>query len=216
MIHVSYGTVMGDDGKPFKTRGGDTVGLEGLLDEAEKRALAVAKEQNPNLEPSRQQEIGKVVGLGALKYADLSQNLTSDYKFSYDKMLALRGNTATYLQYANARVHGILRKLDTDTEKLSASADAIVFTENVERQLGMQLLRFDEVINDVLIEYKPNLLCNYLFDLAQLFARFFDQCPVRDAASQEIQNSRLQLCGLTSRTLTCGLGLLGIDSLERI
>jgi len=216
MIHVSYGTVMGDDGKPFKTRGGDTVGLEGLLDEAEKRALTVAKEQNPNLEQSRQQEIGRVVGLGALKYADLSQNLTSDYKFSYDKMLALRGNTATYLQYANARVHGILRKLDTDTEKLQSSADAILFTETVERQLAMQLLRFDEVLSDVLHEYKPNLLCNYLFDLAQLFARFFDQCPVRDAGSQEIQNSRLQLCGLTSRTLTIGLSLLGIESLERI
>jgi len=216
MIHVSYGTVMGDDGKPFKTRGGDTVGLEGLLDEAEKRALTVAIEQNPNLEQSRQQEIGRVVGLGALKYADLSQNLASDYKFSYDKMLALRGNTATYLQYANARVHGILRKLDTDTEKLRSSADAVQFTETVERQLAMQLLRFDEVINEVLNEYKPNLLCNYLFDLAQLFARFFDQCSVRDAESQEIQNSRLQLCGLTSRTLTCGLSLLGIESLERI
>ncbi len=216
MIHVSYGTVMGDDGKPFKTRGGDTVGLEGLLDEAEKRALAVAIAQNPNLEQSRQREIGRVVGLGALKYADLSQNLTSDYKFSYDKMLALRGNTATYLQYANARVHGILRKLDTDTGKLQGSTEAIQFTETVERQLAMQLLRFDEVINEVLNEYKPNLLCNYLFDLAQLFARFFDQCPVRDAGSKEIQNSRLQLCGLTSRTLTCGLALLGIDSLERI
>ncbi len=216
MTHVSFGTVMGDDGKPFKTRAGDTVGLEGLLDEAESRALAVAKEQNPNLEDSRQQEIGRVVGLGALKYADLSQNRTSDYKFSYDKMLALRGNTATYLQYANARVHGILRKLDTDTERLKAAGDEVVFTELVERQLAMQLLRFDEVIYDVLVEYKPNLLCNYLFDLAQLFARFFDQCSVRDAETDAIQKSRLQLCGLTSRTLTCGLSLLGIESLERI
>lgn len=216
MTHVSFGTVMGDDGKPFKTRAGDTVGLEGLLDEAESRALAVAKEQNPNLEDSRQQEIGRVVGLGALKYADLSQNRTSDYKFSYDKMLALRGNTATYLQYANARVHGILRKLDTDTERLKAAGDEVVFTESVERQLAMQLLRFDEVIYDVLVEYKPNLLCNYLFDLAQLFARFFDQCSVRDAETDAIQKSRLQLCGLTSRTLTCGLSLLGIESLERI
>ena len=216
MTHVSFGTVMGDDGKPFKTRAGDTVGLEGLLDEAESRALAVAIEQNPNLEESRQQEIGRVVGLGALKYADLSQNRTSDYKFSYDKMLALKGNTATYLQYANARVHGILSKLDTDAARLRSSADDIVFTETVERQLAMQLLRFDETIDEVLVEYKPNLLCNYLFDLAQVFARFFDQCSVRDAASAEVQRSRLQLCGLTSRTLTCGLGLLGIESLERI
>ena len=216
MTHVSYGTVMGDDGKPFKTRAGDTVGLEGLLDEAEKRALEVAREQNPNLEQDRQQEIGRVVGLGALKYADLSQNKTSDYKFSYDKMLALRGNTATYLQYANARVHGILRKTETSTEQLRNSTDDILFTEAVERQLSMQLLRFDELLNEVLDEYKPNLLCNYLFDLAQLFARFFDQCSVRDAASDEIQRSRLQLCGLTSRTLTTGLSLLGIESLERI
>lgn len=216
MTHVSFGTVMGDDGKPFKTRAGDTVGLEGLLDEAESRALLIAKEQNPNLEDSRQKEIGRVVGLGALKYADLSQNRTSDYKFSYDKMLALRGNTATYLQYANARVHGILRKLDTDTEKLKAAGNEVVFTETVERQLAVQLLRFDEVIYDVLVEYKPNLLCNYLFDLAQLFARFFDQCSVRDAQTDAIQKSRLQLCGLTSRTLTCGLSLLGIESLERI
>ncbi len=216
LTHVSYGTVMGDDGKPFKTRAGDTVGLEGLIDEAESRALAVAKEQNPNLEEDRQKEIGRVVGLGALKYADLSQNRNSDYKFSYDKMLALKGNTATYLQYANARVHGILRKLDTDVEKLRSSTDDIIFSEAVERQLAMQLLRFDETINEVLAEYRPNLLCNYLFDLAQLFARFFDQCSVRDAASSEIQLSRLQLCGLTSRTLTCGLELLGIESLERI
>lgn len=216
LTHVSYGTVMGDDGKPFKTRSGDTVGLEGLLDEAEKRALNVAKEQNPNLEENRQKEIGRVVGIGALKYADLSQNKSSDYKFSYDKMLALRGNTATYLQYANARVHGILRKLETNTDALKTAGASIIFSESVERQLAIQLLRFDEVINDVLSEYKPNLLCNYLFDLAQLFARFFDQCSVRDAASQEIQNSRLQLCGLTSRTLTTGLELLGIESLDRI
>jgi len=216
MTHVSFGTVMGDDGKPFKTRAGDTVGLEGLLDEAERRALQVAKEQNPDLEQDRQQEIGHVVGLGALKYADLSQNRTSDYKFSYDKMLALRGNTATYLQYANARVHGILRKLDTSTDQLQSSQANLVFSEPVERQLAVQILRFEEVIDDILVEYKPNLLCNYLFDLAQLFARFFDQCPVRDAATDEIKNSRLQLCGLTSRTLTLGLGLLGIDSLERI
>ena len=216
MTHVSFGTVMGDDGKPFKTRAGDTVGLEGLLDEAERRALAVAKEQNSTLEASRQEEIGRVVGLGALKYADLSQNRTSDYKFSYDKMLALRGNTATYLQYANARVHGILRKLATSTDQLRQSGGEIIFTEAVERQLAMQLLRFEEVIDEVLVEYKPNLLCNYLFDLAQLFARFFDQCSVRDAESDEVQQSRLQLCALTSRTLTLGLGLLGIESLERI
>ncbi len=216
LTHVSFGTVLGDDGKPFKTRAGDTVGLEGLLDEAESRALAIAREQNSQLEEDRQLEIGRVVGIGALKYADLSQNRSSDYKFSYDKMLALRGNTATYLQYANARVHGILRNLDINPRSLRDTPGEFIFEETVERQLAVQLLRYSEVLNDVLIEYKPNLLCNYLFDLAQLFARFFDQCPVRDAASAELQQSRLQLSDLTARTISGGLELLGIEALERI
>ena len=216
MTHVSFGTVLGDDGKPFKTRAGDTVGLEGLLDEAESRALEIASQQNPDLDPDRQQLIGRVVGIGALKYADLSQNRSSDYKFSYDKMLALRGNTATYLQYANARVHGILRNLDVSADKLREQPVAFVLDEPVERQLALKLLQLDQALNDVLIEYKPNLLCNYLFDLAQLFARFFDQCSVRDASSQDLQTSRLQLCDLTARSMSKGLELLGIDSLDRI
>lgn len=214
--HVSFGTVLGDDGTPFKTRAGDTVGLEGLLDEAESRALAVAREQNPGLQEDRQLEIGRVVGIGALKYADLSQNRSSDYKFSYDKMLALRGNTATYLQYANARVHGILRNLDVSAETLREAPHEFIFVEPAERQLAIQLLKFSEVLNDVLVEYKPNLLCNYLFDLAQLFARFFDQCPVRDAGSDELQRSRLQFCDMTARTISTGLGLMGIEALDRI
>jgi len=154
--------------------------------------------------------------IGALKYADLSQNRSSDYKFSYDKMLALRGNTATYLQYANARVHGILRNLDVTADSLRKAPVAFVLDEPVERQLAIKLLQFDQALADVLVEYKPNLLCNYLFDLAQLFARFFDQCSVRDAGSSELQTSRLQLCDLTARSLSKGLQLLGIDSLERI
>ncbi|OED38683.1 arginine--tRNA ligase [Chromatiales bacterium (ex Bugula neritina AB1)] len=216
MTHVSFGTVLGDDGTPFKTRAGDTVGLEGLLDEAESRALAVAKAQNPDLEEGRQAEIGRVVGIGALKYADLSQNRSSDYKFSYDKMLALRGNTATYLQYANARVHGILRNMNVSVESLRGADGELIFAEPVERQMAIQLLRFSEALDDVLVDYKPNLLCNYLFDLAQLFARFFDQCPVKDAGSVELQQSRLKLCDLTARTLTTGLDLLGIEALDRI
>lgn len=216
LTHVSFGTVLGDDGKPFKTRAGDTVGLEGLLDEAESRALRIAEAQNDQLEESRQKEIGRVVGIGALKYADLAQNRTSDYKFSYDKMLALRGNTATYLQYANARVHGILRNLDITGQSLREAPAGFVFEQAVERQLAVQLIRYGEVLNDVLVEYKPNLLCNYLFDLAQLFARFFDQCPVRDAGSKELQQSRLQLSDLTARTISGGLELLGIEALDRI
>ena len=216
LTHVSFGTVLGEDGKPFKTRAGDTVGLEGLLDEAESRALAVAIEQNGQLEETRQKEIGRVVGIGALKYADLSQNRSSDYKFSYDKMLALRGNTATYLQYANARVHGILRNLDITLESLQNNPAEFIFQEPVERQLAVQIVRYGEVLNDVLIEYKPNLLCNYLFDLAQQYARFFDQCPVKDAPTPALQTSRLQLSYLTAGTITGGLELLGIEVLDRI
>ena len=131
-------------------------------------------------------------------------------------MLALRGNTATYLQYANARVHGIFRNLGIEAESLTRDPGDFIFLEPVERQLALQLLRYSEVLNDVLIEYKPNLLCNYLFDLAQLFARFFDQCPVKDAGSDELQRSRLQLSYLTSRTVSGGLELLGIEVLDRI
>ncbi len=214
--HVSFGTVLGEDGKPFKTRSGDTVGLEGLLDEAESRALAVATEQNADLPPERHEEISKVVGIGALKYADLSQNRSSDYKFSYDKMLGLRGNTATYLQYGYARVQGIIRRTEADVEAIRANPAPFEFEKDVERQLGVKLIRFGEALDEVLVEYKPNMLCNYLFELSQLFAQFFDQCSVKDAGSESLQTSRLQLCDLTARTVKTGLGLLGIGVLDKM
>ncbi len=173
LTHVSFGTVLGEDGKPYKTRSGVTVGLEGLLDEAETRALAIASEQNPNLTPSEQQQISSVIGLGALKYADLSQNRASDYKFSYDKMLALKGNTATYLQYSYARVQGILRKVDADLDELRKNPVPIEFEKDVERQLAIKLIRFGEALDEVLLEYKPNILCNYLFELSQIVRPVF-------------------------------------------
>ncbi len=218
--HVSFGTVMGKDGKPFQTRSGDTVGLAGLLDEAERRALVIAKEVNETLshpvDESQLKENALVVGIGSLKYADLSQNRSSDYTFDYDKMLALKGNTATYLQYGYARVQGIWRKVDTDIDSVRANPVEFAFATGIERSLAVQLLRFEEALSDVLIEYKPNLLCNYLFDLCQIFFRFFDQCNVKNAETESLKFSRLQFCDLTARTLKTGLGLLNIGVLDKM
>ena len=131
-------------------------------------------------------------------------------------MLALRGNTATYLQYSYARVQGILRKTEADVESLRSNPSSFEFEKDVERQLGLKLIRFGEAIDEVLVEYKPNILCNYLFELSQLFAQFFDQCSVKDAGSESLKTSRLQLCDLTARTIKSGLGLLGIGVLDKM
>ena len=223
--HVAFGTVLGQDGKPYKTRSGDTVGLEGLLDEAESRALEVAKEQNAfvaekdanaKLTDEQLQAISKVIGIGSLKYADLSQNRMSDYKFSYEKMLALKGNTATYLQYSYARVQGILRRGDVDIESFRKENPAFNFGDDVERKLALQLLRFGEALDEVLIEYKPNLLASYLFELTQTFFQFYDQCPVLKTEDESVRSSRLRLCDLTARTIKTGLGLLGISTVDQM
>ena len=216
LTHVSFGTVLGDDGKPFKTRSGDVVDLESLLDEAESRALAIATEQNPDLSEDQQKHIAKVVGIGALKYADLSQNRGSDYKFSYDKMLALRGNTATYLQFSYARVQGIIRKTGADMAKVRTNPLPFEFTTDVERELAVKLIRFGETIDEVLVEYKPNLLCSYLFELTQVFFQFLEKCSVKDAETESLKQSRLQFCDLMSRTVETGLGLLGIGVVEQM
>jgi arginyl-tRNA synthetase len=216
LVHVSFGTVLGEDGRPFKTRSGDTVNLETLLDEAETRAIAIAKEANPDLAAEQQENIGRVVGIGGLKYADLSQHRASDYKFSYEKMLAMKGNTATYLQYSYARVQGILRRLETDLDQLRGDASELVFEKPIERTLAVKLVRLGESLDEVLVEYKPNLLCNYLFELTQNFFQFYDQCSVKDASSEAVRVSRLKLCDLTARTIENGLGLLGIGVLEQM
>jgi arginyl-tRNA synthetase len=216
LTHVSFGTVLGDDGKPFKTRSGDTVGLASLLDEAESRALAIAVEQNPELKQEQQKTIAKAVGIGALKYADLSQNRSSDYKFSYDKMLALRGNTATYLQFSYARVQGIIRKTGADMSEVRANPVPFAFATDVERELAVKLIRFGEAIDEVLVEYKPNLLCSYLFELTQVFFQFLEKCSVKDAETESLKQSRLQFCDLMSRTVETGLGLLGIGVIDQM
>ncbi len=220
--HVKFGTVLGKDGKPFKTRSGDTVGLAGLLDEAEQRALAVVAEndkQNPDdqqLSEEQRRHIARTVGIAALKYADLSQNRTSDYVFSYDKMLGLTGNTATYMQYSYARVQGIFTRGGIDVNGLRAGGAEIVLTDEAERALGLQLLRFADSIAEVIRDYRPNHLTNYLFELAKGFSSFFEKCPVLKCEEQRQRDSRLLLCDLTAKTLKLGLDLLGIDVVDRM
>lgn len=215
--HVEFGTVLGEDRKPFKTRSGDTVGLEGLLDQAEAHSLKIAVEQNPDLNKEQHERIARVVGIGGIKYADLSISRTSDYKFSYKQMLNLKGNTATFLQYGYARVYGIMRKGGIeDPASLRVSPVDFQLDHPAERALAVGLIRFGESLDEALVDYKPNLLANYLYDLAGTFNQFFAQCPVLKAESEELKTSRLQLCDLTARTLKCGLGLLGIEVIEQM
>lgn len=220
--HVSFGTVLGEDGRPFKTRSGDTVGLEGLLDEAVRRAAKIvaandeAKPGGAELSAEQRQRIAETVGIAALKYADLSQNRTSDYVFSYDKMLAMNGNTATYMQYAYARVRSIFTRGNVDVEVLRASGSPIVLDAPAERALGLELLRFGEALELAMTDYRPNLLTSYLFELANRYSTFFEQCHVLRAETEQLRQSRLLLCDLTARTIQKGLELLGIDVVEKM
>lgn len=221
--HVSFGTVMGEDGKPFKTRAGDTVGLEGLLDEAVSRAYKVVSEgddkqpEGPQLDEAQRKHISETVGIAALKYGDLSQNRESDYKFSYDKMLAVNGNSSTYMQYSYARVQSIFRKGDIDIAALRSSDATITLEHPAERQLAVAILRFAEALDDVLLDYRPNYLTSYLFDqLAKSYSTFFDNCPVVKAETKELRDSRALLCDLTARVIQQGLDLLGIQTVEKM
>lgn len=220
--HISFGTVLGEDGRPFKTRAGDTVGLASLLDEAVVRALRIVSDNDESkpggaeLSDEERQHVAEVVGIGALKYADLSQNRTSDYVFSYDKMLAMNGNTATYLQYAYARVRSIFAKGDVDEAALLASDLPLVLTTPPERALAIELLRFPEALAQAAADMRPNHITAYLFELANRYSSFFDQCPVLKAESNVLRRSRLQLCALTARILKQGLALLGIGTVEKM
>jgi len=216
LTHVKFGTVLGEDGKPFKTRSGDTVGLESLLDEAERRALEIVTANNEELSQDQATETARRIGIGALIYADLSQNRESDYVFSYDKMLAMNGNTATYLQYAYARVRSIFTKGNVDVEQLRRQTIAIQLDEPAERALAIELLKFEETLEATLRDYRPNMLAGYLYDLANRYSAFFEQCPVLRADDEAIRNSRLVLSDLTARTLQKGLELLGIETVEKM
>jgi len=212
LAHVWFGAILGDDGKPFKTRSGDTVKLAELLDEAEERAFALVTEKNPDLPEADRREIARVTGLGAVKYADLLPNRQSDYVFSWDKMLSFQGNTAPYLQYSYVRTRSIFRKLEGEAPALAGPFE---ITEPAERALVVQLSRFAEELPRVLEDFRPNLLSNYLYETATSFHSFFEACPVLRAEGAA-RTTRLALCELTSRVIKEGLGLLGIGVPERM
>jgi arginyl-tRNA synthetase len=219
LVHVAFGTVLGDDGKPFKTRAGDTVGLEALLDEGVARALAVVTQADADrgtgMPEAERQRIAEAVGIGAIKYADLSQNRTTDYVFSFDKMLQLTGNTAAYMQYAVARVEGIFTKGGLDREHVRRECAGVLLSDPRERALAMKLLRFAEALEDVEADYRPNVLTAYLYDVAGAYSTFYDALPVLKATGTE-RTTRLALCDLTGKVLRRGLELLGIRVPERM
>lgn len=213
-VHVAFGTVLGDDGKPFKTRAGDTVGLESLLNEGVERAAAVvATDEGLSLE--ERCRVAETVGIGAIKYADLCQNRTTDYVFSYDKMLELKGNTAAYMQYAVARDEGVFKKGNVDRKELQSAAPPIVLADPKERALALEIARFGEVLEDVEADYRPNVLTAWLFDVAGCYSAFYDALPILKAPEPE-RSSRLALCDLTGRVLRKGLELLGIGTVRKM
>jgi arginyl-tRNA synthetase len=209
--HISFGSILGDDGTPIKTRSGESIKLRDLLNEAESRALEVVREKNPNLDSALQEEVAKAVGIGAIKYMDLSQNRATDYIFSWEKMLAMQGNTAPYLLYAYVRIRSIMRQVESTFD----ASKVLLLEENAEFELAKHALRFGEAINRALADYHPNVLCEYLFQLAQKFTAFYDACPVR-YSEEPLRSSRLQLCQLTADILQRGLGLLGIETVEQM
>lgn len=209
--HVYFGSILGEDGKPLKTRDGAPVKLSDLLDEAEEQALAVVAEKNPELPAGTQREIARAVGIGAVKYADLSQNRTTDYVFSWPKMLAMTGNTAPYMQYAYVRVQSIFRKAG-DAKNDSAT---ITLEHPAELDLAKHILRFPETLHAVMEDDKPNWLTGYLFELSNKFSTFYENCPVLQS-EEPTRSSRLLLCRLTADVIKRGLNLLGIDVIEQM
>ena len=214
--HVAFGTILGTDRKPYKTREGDVIGLESLLDEGIAEARKVIDENSPELDEAERRNVAEVVGLGAIKYADLSQNRLSDYVFDWKKMLAMNGNTGAYLQYAYARIRSIFRKGAFSPDAVRAQKPPILLTHPAERALALRLVRLPEILELAASELKPNVLTDYLFDLANTFSTFFEECPVLKAESAERRDSRLALGDLTARTLKFGLNLLGINVVDRM
>jgi arginyl-tRNA synthetase len=210
MQHVAFGSILGPDGKMFKTRSGESVGLREVLDEAVERAAAVVADRE-GLSEAEKAEIADVIGVGAVKYAELSQHRMTDYKFSWEKMLALQGNTAPYLINAYVRTRSIFRKLEGQVEL----TDDLTLTETAERALAMKLAQFAENVHDVLVDFRPNLLASYLYELADCYHKFYESCPVL-RSDGAVRNTRLSLCEATGRVLQTGLGLLGICTTERM
>ena len=211
--HMGFGTMNGADGKPFKTRDGGTVKLIDLLDEAEERAYTLVKAKNPELGEDELRHIAHAVGIGAVKYADLSKHRTSDYSFNFEQMLSFEGNTAPYLLYAYTRVASIFRKLGKGYDEVGGK---IVLEAPQEQALAAQLAQFGDLLNNVALKGVPHILCAYLYELAGLFSSFYEHCPILAAQTPEQQESRLKLAALTGRTLKQGLELLGLETLERM
>jgi arginyl-tRNA synthetase len=212
--HLAFGTMMGSDGKPFKTRTGGTVKLAELLSEAVERAGAVVGEKNPELSAADMAEISRKVGIGAVKYADLCKTRTNDYVFSWEAMLSFDGNTAPYLQYAYTRVQSIFRKAGVTPKSLQ---NAIVIGTEQEKILAIKLLQFSEVLDQVARDAQPHLLCAYLYEIASLYMSFYEACPIlKEGVEPPVRDSRLRLCHLVARTLEQGLNLLGIEVMERM
>ena len=212
--HHMFGMMLGKDGKPFKTRAGGTVKLANLLDEALERARRLVAEKNPDMPADELEKLANAVGIGAVKYADLSKNRTTDYIFDWDNMLAFEGNTAPYMQYAYTRVLSVFRKADIDESALASAK--VIISEDREAQLAARLLQFEETLTVVAREGTPHVMCAYLYDLAGLFSGFYEHCPILSAESEEIRNSRLKLAQLTAKTLKLGLDTLGIETVERM
>ncbi|MEM6458713.1 MAG: arginine--tRNA ligase [Planctomycetota bacterium] len=212
--HVPFGTMLGKDRRPYKTRSGESIRLADVLDEAVRRADAAIAEKNPDLPPEVRQDVAEAVGIGAVKYADLSGDRVKDYVFDYDRMLSLEGNTAPYLLYSYARIRSIFRKGEIDFNDFCG--DNVAVAEPAERALVLHLLRFGETVAAVGETLEPHRLCNYLYDLATRYHRFFEACPVLKADDAPTRDARLALCRLTARTLDTGLGLLGIRVVERM
>ncbi|WP_454786799.1 arginine--tRNA ligase [Klebsiella quasipneumoniae] len=212
--HHMFGMMLGKDGKPFKTRAGGTVKLAVLLDEALERARRLVAEKNPEMSADELENLAKVVGIGAVKYADLSKNRTTDYVFDWDNMLAFEGNTAPYMQYAYTRVLSVFRKAGIDENALTDAP--VVIAEDREAQLAARLLQFEETLSVVAREGTPHVMCAYLYDLAGLFSGFYEHCPILSAESEATRNSRLKLALLTAKTLKLGLDTLGIETVERM
>lgn len=219
LSHIMFGSILGDDGTPLKTRSGENVKLKELLDEAVERAKAVVEEKNPELPAEKKAEIAAAVGIGAVKYADYSNNRTSDYVFSFDKMLAMEGNTAPYMQYAYARIKSIERKAESkevDIETELAGLKELSLTEPAELDLAKYLIRYGEAIASAAGDYRPNYLTTYLYELTQKFSTFYTNCPVLKAEPEK-RPTRLLLCDLTARTIRHGLTeLLGISVVEQM
>ncbi|QXO67011.1 arginine--tRNA ligase [Morganella morganii] len=211
--HHMFGMMLGKDGKPFKTRAGGTIRLSDLLDEAVERAEKLIRGKNSDMPEDELKQLAEVVGIGAVKYADLSKSRTTDYIFDWDNMLAFEGNTAPYMQYAYTRVASVFKRADIDADSLT---QPIILTDDRERQLAARLLQFEETITAVAREGLPHMMCSYLYDLAGLFSGFYEHCPILAAESEELRQSRLKLALLTQKTLKAGLDTLGIGTVEKM